>query len=54
MDYLLQVLWGLGVTFTSGADEAWIADELDGKNLEQQRQFFYVIHMTRKNCLLVF
>lgn len=32
---LCQVLWQLGVTFTSGADEAWIADELGGKNLEQ-------------------
>lgn len=30
-----QVIWGLGCTFTSGADEAWIADELGGKNLEQ-------------------
>lgn len=29
-----QVLWGIGYTFTSGADEAWIADELGGKNLE--------------------
>ncbi|MFN2225572.1 MAG: MFS transporter [Anaerolineae bacterium] len=25
---LAQVLWGLGYTFTSGATEAWIADEL--------------------------
>ena len=25
---LAQVLWGLGATFTSGATEAWIADEL--------------------------
>lgn len=32
---MCQVIWGLGVTFTSGADEAWIADELGGKNLEQ-------------------
>ncbi|GMQ62893.1 MFS transporter [Vallitalea maricola] len=29
-----QILWGLGYTFTSGADEAWIADELDGRNLD--------------------
>lgn len=26
-------LWGIGWTFISGAEEAWIADELDGKNL---------------------
>jgi DHA3 family tetracycline resistance protein-like MFS transporter len=25
---LAQVLWGLGYTFTSGAEEAWIADEV--------------------------
>ena len=25
---LAQVLWGLGYTFTSGATEAWIADEV--------------------------
>lgn len=29
-----QLLWGLGYTFTSGADDAWIADELDGKGLD--------------------
>lgn len=29
-----QVLWGIGYTFTSGADEAWIADELGGEGLE--------------------
>lgn len=29
-----QVLWGIGYTFTSAADEAWIADELGGKNLD--------------------
>jgi len=27
-------LWGLGWTFISGAEEAWIVDELDGKNLD--------------------
>ncbi|QOV10245.1 MFS transporter [Viridibacillus arvi] len=27
-------LWGLGWTFISGAEEAWIADELEGKNLD--------------------
>lgn len=32
---ICQIIWGIGVTFTSGADEAWIADELGGKNLEQ-------------------
>lgn len=31
---LSQILWGIGYTFTSGADEAWIADELGGKDLE--------------------
>ena len=25
---LAQVLWGIGFTFTSGAEEAWIADEV--------------------------
>lgn len=29
-----QLLWGLGCTFTSGAEDAWIADELDGKGLD--------------------
>ena len=28
-----QVIWGLGVTFTSGAAAAWIADELPGRDL---------------------
>lgn len=32
---LCQVLWGMGHTFTSGADEAWIADELGGQGLER-------------------
>ncbi|SHI85387.1 MFS transporter [Lutispora thermophila] len=32
---LCQIIWGFGYTFTSGADEAWIADKLGGKNLEQ-------------------
>ncbi|MGG0656185.1 MFS transporter [Rummeliibacillus pycnus] len=27
-------LWGVGWTFISGAEEAWIADELEGKNLD--------------------
>jgi DHA3 family tetracycline resistance protein-like MFS transporter len=31
---LCQILWGIGETFTSGADEAWIADEMGGKGLE--------------------
>lgn len=30
---LCQILWGIGYTFTSGADEAWIADEMGGKDL---------------------
>ena len=29
---LAQVLWGLGYTFTSGASEAWIADEIGEQN----------------------
>lgn len=31
---LSQVLWGLGYTFTSGADDAWIADEIGEDALE--------------------
>ena len=30
-----QLLWGIGLTFTSGALEAWIADELGGQNVDQ-------------------
>lgn len=29
---LAQVLWGMGYTFTSGATEAWIADEIGERN----------------------
>ncbi len=29
-----QVIWGAGATFLSGADTAWIADEVKGKNLD--------------------
>ncbi|WP_158651523.1 MFS transporter [Mesobacillus jeotgali] len=32
---LCQILWGIGYTFTSGADEAWIADEMGGKDLSR-------------------
>lgn len=32
---LCQVLWGIGATFTSGADEAWIADEMGGRGLDK-------------------
>jgi DHA3 family tetracycline resistance protein-like MFS transporter len=32
---LAQVLWGLGATFTSGAAEAWISDELGEANAGQ-------------------
>jgi len=28
-----QVLWGVGFTFTSGAFQAWIVDELDGQGI---------------------
>jgi MFS transporter, DHA3 family, tetracycline resistance protein len=31
---LSQILWGIGYTFTSGADEAWIADEVGEKELD--------------------
>ncbi|MDX1807727.1 MAG: MFS transporter, partial [Paenisporosarcina sp.] len=30
-----SALWGIGWTFISGAEQAWIADELDGENLEE-------------------
>lgn len=30
-----QVVWGLGVTFTSGALDAWITDELKGTGVER-------------------
>ncbi|WP_277585787.1 MFS transporter [Psychrobacillus antarcticus] len=29
-----SAMWGVGWTFISGAEQAWIADELDGENLE--------------------
>lgn len=29
-----SAMWGIGWTFISGAEQAWIADELDGKNLD--------------------
>ena len=31
---LSQIIWGLGYTFTSGADDAWIADEVGEEGLE--------------------
>ena len=30
-----QVIWGLGYTFTSGAEEAWISDEIGEENANQ-------------------
>ncbi|MBW9234691.1 hypothetical protein JQK62_21060, partial [Leptospira santarosai] len=30
-----SAMWGIGWTFISGAEQAWIADELDAKNLEK-------------------
>lgn len=30
---LAQIIWGIGATFTSGAEEAWLADELGEENL---------------------
>ena len=32
---LAQMLWGLGYTFVSGAEEAWIADEVGEENVGQ-------------------
>jgi DHA3 family tetracycline resistance protein-like MFS transporter len=32
---LAQVIWGIGATFTSGAQEAWLADELGEEGLSQ-------------------
>jgi DHA3 family tetracycline resistance protein-like MFS transporter len=29
-----QLIWGVGITFTSGALEAWVADELGGEGLD--------------------
>lgn len=29
-----QIVWGIGYTFTSGADEAWIADEVNAGELD--------------------
>jgi len=30
-----SAMWGIGWTFISGAEQAWIADEMDAKNLEK-------------------
>ncbi|MFZ0546446.1 MAG: MFS transporter, partial [Candidatus Promineifilaceae bacterium] len=32
---LAQVIWGIGATFTSGAEEAWLADEMGEERLSQ-------------------
>lgn len=32
---LAQVIWGIGATFTSGAEDAWLADELGEEGLSQ-------------------
>jgi len=32
---LSQVIWGVGATFLSGADDAWIADEIGEENLDK-------------------
>jgi DHA3 family tetracycline resistance protein-like MFS transporter len=32
---MAQVIWGIGATFTSGAEEAWLADELGEERLTQ-------------------
>ena len=32
---IAQVIWGLGYTFTSGAEEAWISDEIGEENANQ-------------------
>lgn len=31
---IASAMWGIGWTFISGAEQAWIADELDGKELD--------------------
>lgn len=31
---IASMMWGIGWTFISGAEQAWIADELDGQHLE--------------------
>lgn len=45
-----QILWGIGATFTSGADVAWIADELKEDDLQR-----VLINCTQINqlCALV-
>jgi MFS transporter, DHA3 family, tetracycline resistance protein len=32
---LAQVIWGFGATFLSGADIAWVTDEVKGKNIDK-------------------
>ncbi|MBK9055067.1 MAG: hypothetical protein IPL78_30455 [Chloroflexi bacterium] len=32
---LAQVVWGIGYTFTSGAQDAWLADEIGESKLTQ-------------------
>lgn len=32
---IASAMWGIGWTFISGAEQAWIADELEGKELEK-------------------
>ncbi len=32
---LAQIIWGIGYTFTSGAQDAWLADEIGEENLMQ-------------------
>ena len=32
---LAQVVWGIGYTFTSGAQDAWLADEIGSAKLTQ-------------------
>lgn len=32
---IAQVVWGIGATFLSGADIAWLNDELEGKNVDK-------------------
>lgn len=56
-----QVLWGIGYTFLSGADQAWIADELQTNRLEgvylrgaQVAQLFTLVGMGVGTFLAVF
>jgi len=46
--FICQIIWGIGVTFTSGANEAWIADELGG-NGNDKNHFINMINYIKNN-----